>query len=74
MSCATLQDTGVLTPSSLEVQVGSINGLFNLDEVKVFTALDKKRVTHTQQILSLQLHPLYASTAFPKQLSKTIDF
>jgi len=52
----------VLTPSSLEVQVGSINGLFNLDEVKVFTALDKKRVTHTQQILSLQLHPLYAST------------
>jgi len=37
----------VLTPSSLGVQVGSINGLFNLDEVKVFTALDKKCVTHT---------------------------
>lgn len=72
-----VQDTGVLTPS-LEVEVEEISDLFNLDEVEIFTALDKKRVTHPGDFLtavsSLVCFYWVFDVAFPKQLKKTLSF
>jgi len=46
-----VQDTGILTPS-VEVQVESVDNLFDLDEVDIPTMLDKKRVTHRADYLT----------------------
>jgi len=75
MNC--LQDAGVLTPC-LEIEVASIDDLFNLDDVDIFTCLDKKHVTHPEDFLtavaSIVSFYWVFDVAFPKQLSKTIAF
>lgn len=67
----------MLTPS-LEVQVDSLNDIFNLDEVEIYSVLDKKRVTHPADFLSAIASVIcfywVFDVAFPKQLSKTIAF
>lgn len=67
----------MLTPS-LEVQVESVDQLFNLDEVNLSSTLDKKRVTHPADFLTAVASMIcfywVFDVAFPKQLTRTISF
>jgi len=62
----------------MEVQVDSVNNLFDLDEVDIHTTLDKKRVTHPADYLTAvsSLISFYwvFDVAFPDRLKKTISF
>jgi len=72
-----VQDTGILTPS-MDIQVESVDNLFDLDEVDIHTTLDKKRVTHPADYLTAvsSLISFYwvFDVAFPDRLKKTIAF
>ena len=72
-----VQDTAVFTPS-LEIRLDDVNQLFNLDDVEIFTSLDKKHVTHPADFLTAVASILafywVFDVAFPKQLAKTISF
>jgi len=72
-----VQDTGTLTPS-VEVQVESVDNLFDLDKVDIHTMLDKKHVTHRADYLtavsSLICFYWVFDVAFPDRLKKTISF
>ena len=67
----------MLTPS-LEIKVNSVDQLFNLDDVEIFTCLDKNHVTQPGDFLTAVASILcfywVFDVAFPKQLSKTIAF
>jgi len=67
----------VLTPA-IEIQVSSIDQLFNLDDVEICTSLDKKPVTHPGDFLTAVASILcfywVFDVAFLKQLNRTVSF
>jgi len=68
----------VLTPT-IEIQVSSVDQLFNLDDVEICTSLDKKKhVTHPGDFLTAVVSILcfywVFDVAFPKQLNRTVSF
>ena len=72
-----VQDTSVLTPS-VQVEVDTVDQLFDLDSVNISTMLDKQHVTHPADYLtavaSIVCFYWVFDVAFPKQLHKTITF
>ena len=69
-----VQDTSVLSPS-VQVEVQTVDHLFDVEKVNIATMLDKQHVTHPADYLTAVASIYWQfNVAFHKQLHKTITF